>query len=127
MLFRSAFYNKDIAQKYGAEIASFDGSEKPLLALKNGDCIGYLYDQTFVVGKLTEDDWKGGYHMVLPGIMETPWAVAVKLGEANLQKLMEDIHKDWMKSGRIVELEKKWGVPPTDYARRMHEKFKSGS
>jgi len=122
-----AFYNKDVAQKYGAEIASFDGSEKPLLALKNGDCIGYLYDQTFVVGKLTEEDWKGGFHMVLPGIMETPWAVAVKLGETNLQKFMEDIHKDWMKSGRIVELEKKWGVPPTDYARRMHEKFKSGS
>ncbi len=122
-----AFYNKDIAQKYGPEIISFDGSEKPLLALKNGDCIGYLYDQTFVVGKLTEDDWKGGYQMVLPGIMETPWAIAVKLGETNLQKFMEDIHKEWMKSGRIVELEKKWHVPPTDYAKRMHEKFKSGS
>ena len=26
-----------------------------------------------------------------------------------------------MKSGRIVELEKKWNVPPTDYAKRMHE------
>jgi polar amino acid transport system substrate-binding protein len=107
-----AFYNKDIAQQYGPEIASFDGSDKPLLALKNGDCIGYLYDQTFVVGKLTDDDWKGGYHMPLPGIMETPWAIAVKLGETNLQKFMEDIHKEWMKSGRIVELEKKWNVPP---------------
>jgi len=122
-----AFYNKDIAQKYGPEIASFDGSEKPLLALKNSDCIGYLYDQTFIAGKLTDDDWKGGYHMPLPGIMETPWAIAVKLGEAGLQKFMEDMHKEWMKSGRIVELEKKWGVPPTDYAKRMHEKAKGGS
>lgn len=121
-----AFYNKDIAQKYGPEIASFDGSEKPLLALKNGDCIGYLYDQTFIAGKLSDDDWKG-YEMVLPGIMETPWAIAVKLGEANLQKFMEGMHKDWMKSGRIIELEKKWGVPPTDYAKRMHDKAKSGS
>jgi polar amino acid transport system substrate-binding protein len=84
-----AFYNKQIAQKYEPEIASFDGSEKPLLALKNGDCIGYLYDQTFIAGKLLD--------------------------------------KEWMKSGRIVELEKKWSVPPTDYAKRMHEKFKSGS
>ena len=121
-----AFYNKDIAQKYGPEIASFDGSEKPLLALKNSDCIGYLYDQTFIAGKLTDDDWKG-YQMTLPGIMETPWAIAVKLGEAGLQKFMEDMHKEWMKSGRIVELEKKWGVPPTDYAKRMHEKAKGGS
>ncbi len=122
-----AFYNKDIQQKYGPEIAAFDGSEKPLLALKNSDCIGYLYDQTFIVGKLTDPDWKGGYHMPLAGIMETPWAIAVKLGEAKLQKLMEDMHKEWMKSGRIVALEKKWQVPPTDYAKRMHEKAKGGS
>ena len=122
-----AFYNKDIAQKYGPEIASFDGSEKPLLALKNGDCIGYLYDQTFVVGKLTDDDWKGGYHMVLPGIMETPWAMAVKLGRGQSPEVHGGHHKEWMKSGRIVELEKKWGVPPTDYAKRMHDKAKSGS
>jgi polar amino acid transport system substrate-binding protein len=122
-----AFYNKDVAQQFGPEIASFDGSDKPLLTLKNGDCIGYLYDQTFIAGKLTDDDWKGGYHMPLSGIMETPWAIAVKLGEANFQKVLEDIHKEWMKSGRIVELEKKWNVPPTDYARRMYEKAKSGS
>ena len=120
-----AFYNKDVAQKYGAEIAAFDGSEKPLLALKGGECIGYLYDQTFVVGKLTDADWSG-YHMPLPGIMETPWAAAVKLGEAGLQKVMEDIHKEWMKSGRIVELEAKWKVPPTDYAKRTHEAAKKG-
>jgi len=48
-----AFYNKDIQQTYGPEIASFDGSEKPLLALKNNDCVGYVYDQTFIAGKLT--------------------------------------------------------------------------
>jgi polar amino acid transport system substrate-binding protein len=122
-----AFYNKDVAQKYGPEIVSFDGSEKPLLALKNGDCIGYLYDQTFIVGKLTEDEWKNGYKMVLPGIMETPWAIAVKHGEARFQKFMEDISKEWMKSGRIIELEKKWGVPATDYAKRMHEAAKKSS
>jgi polar amino acid transport system substrate-binding protein len=122
-----AFYNKDVAQKYGPEIVSFDGSEKPLLALKNGDCIGYLYDQTFIVGKLTEDEWKNGYKMVLPGIMETPWAIAVKHGETRFQKFMEDISKEWMKSGRIIELEKKWSVPPTDYAKRMHEAAKKSS
>ena len=121
-----AFYNKDVAQKYGAEIAAFDGSDKPLLALKGGDCIGYLYDQTFVVGKLTDADWSG-YHMPLPGIFETPWAIAVKLGETGLQKTLEGLHKDWMKTGRLVDLEKKWNVPPTDYARRMHEAAKKGS
>lgn len=119
-----AFYNKDVASKYGAEISSFDGSEKPLIALKQGNCIGYLYDQTFIAGKLLEDEWKKGYHMPLPGIMETPWAMAVAPGEDKFAKLMSDMTKDWMKSGRIVALEKKWGLKPTDYSVRMHEKYK---
>jgi len=119
-----AFYNKDIAQKYGPEIASFDGSEKPLLSLKAGDCIGYLYDQTFIAGKLLDPDWKGGYELELSGIMEAPWAIAVKMGEDNFKKFMETMSTEWMKSGRIVELEKKWGVPQTEYAVRMHDKYK---
>jgi polar amino acid transport system substrate-binding protein len=120
-----AWYNKDVAQTYGAEVMSFDGSDKPLLALKNGDCVGYLYDQTFIVGKLTTDEWSAAYHMVLPGIKEAPWAMAVALGQDRFAKFMSDLTIDWMRSGRIVDLEKKWGVPPTEYAARMHEKYKA--
>ncbi len=119
-----AFYNKDVAAQYGPEIISFDGSEKPLIALKQGNCIGYIYDQTFIAGKLLEDDWKQGYHMPLPGIMETPWAMAVAPGEDRFAKLMSDTTKEWMKSGRIVELEKKWGVKPTEYSERMYKEYK---
>lgn len=119
-----AFYNKDVASQYGAEIVSFDGSEKPLIALKQGNCIGYLYDQTFIAGKLLEDDWKTGYHMPLPGIMETPWAIAVAPGEDRFAKLMSDLTKEWMKTGHIVALEKKWGVKPTEYSERMHKEYK---
>ncbi len=119
-----AWYNKDLAQKYGTEFISFDGSEKPLLSLKNGDCVGYVYDETFIVGKLTEDEWKGGFHMPLKGQMETPWAMAVKMGEDKFKTFMEGVHNDWFKSGTVVALEKKWNIPPTDYAKRMHEKAK---
>jgi polar amino acid transport system substrate-binding protein len=119
-----AWYNKPVTEKYNPELVAFDGSEKPLLSLKSGDCIGYVYDQTFVVGKLLDDDWKAGFEMPLPGIMEAPWAMAVKLGEDGMKKFMEDITVEWMKSGRIVELEKKWKVPPTEYAARMHAKYK---
>lgn len=119
-----AWYNKPVSEKYGPELVAFDGSEKPLLSLKSGDCVGYLYDQTFIVGKLLDNDWKSGFEMTLPGIMEAPWAIAVKIGEDGMKKLMEDMTIEWMKSGRIVELEKKWGVPPTEYAKRMHEKYK---
>ncbi len=118
-----AWYNKPVAEKYGPEIVAFDGADKPLLSLRTGDCGGYLYDQTFIVGKLLDPDWKDGYTMPLSGIMETPWTISVKLGEDRFKKVMEDTSIAWMKSGRIADLEKQWGVPPTAYAARMHQQY----
>ncbi|MFE1599519.1 transporter substrate-binding domain-containing protein [Methylobacterium sp. ID0610] len=122
-----AWYNKDVARTYGAEIAAFDGSEKPLFALKQGNCVGYLYDQTFIQGRLTDDEWKTDYAMPLKGILDAPWIMAVATGNTSLQTLMEATTKDWMKSGFIVEEEKKWGITPTDYSRAMHDKYRNAT
>ncbi|MET0675566.1 MAG: transporter substrate-binding domain-containing protein, partial [Bradyrhizobium sp.] len=72
-----AWYNKDVARSYGAEIVAFDGSEKPLFAMKQGNCIGYVYDQTFLQGKMLEDEWKTDYALPLKGILPSPWMMAV--------------------------------------------------
>jgi len=119
-----AWYNKDVARLYGPEIVSFDGSEKPLYAMKQGNCIGYLYDQTFLQGKMLDDEWKTDYALPLKGILEAPWMMAVALGNSSLQKMLEDTTKDWMKTGFIVDEEEKWGVTPTEYSQSMHEKYK---
>lgn len=119
-----SFYNKEVETKYGAVIKAFDGSDKPLFALKQGECIGYLYDQTFVQGKLLDDEWKSGYHMPLPGVLETPWIMAVKTGEENFAKFLTETTKDWFKTGKVIEEEKKWGIESTDYSKRMHEQAK---
>ncbi|ADH88544.1 extracellular solute-binding protein family 3 [Ancylobacter novellus DSM 506] len=122
-----AWYNKEIAQKYGVEIVAFDGSEKPLFALKQGNCVGYVYDQTFVQGKLLDAEWSGDYEMPLKGVLDAPWIMAVALGNDTLQKFLEDTTKDWMKTGFIVAEEKKYGIEPTDYSKGMHEKMKSAT
>jgi polar amino acid transport system substrate-binding protein len=119
-----AWYNKDVAQKYGAKIVAFDGSDKPLFALKQGNCVGYLYDQTFIQGKLLDDEWKGDYEMPLQGVMETPWIMAVAPGDDDLRDFVSKATIEWMKDGTIINLEKKWGIQPTDYSKRMHEKYK---
>lgn len=122
-----AWYNKDVARTYGPEIVAFDGSEKPLFALKQGNCIGYLYDQSMLQGKLLDDDWKAGYALPLKGILDAPWIMAVALGNTSLQTMLEATTKDWMKSGLIVDAEKKWGIEPTEYSKAMHEKYKNAT
>lgn len=122
-----AWYNKDVARTYGAEIIAFDGSEKPLFALKQGNCIGYVYDQSMLQGKLLDDDWKANYALPLKGILDAPWMMAVAQGNTTLQTMVEDATKDWMKTGLIVDEEKKWGIEPTTYSKAMHEKYKNAT
>ncbi|RRH95253.1 ABC transporter substrate-binding protein [Mesorhizobium tamadayense] len=122
-----SFYNKSVAEKYGAKIVGLDGSDKPLVALKQGNCVGYLYDQTFIQGKLLDKQWSADYSMPLKGIMETPWIMAVAPGNDDLRDFVSKATIEWMKKGTIVGLEQKWGIKPTDYSKRMHDKYKNQS
>ena len=122
-----AWYNKEVARTYGPEIVAFDGSEKPLFALKQGNCLGYLYDQSMLQGKLLDEDWKAAYALPLKGILDAPWIMAVAPGNTSLQTMVEGTTRDWMKTGLIVDEERKWGIEPTAYSRAMHEKYKNAT
>lgn len=123
----AAWYNKDVSRKYGVELSAFDGSEKPLFALKQGNCVGYLYDQTFLQGKLLDAEWSTDYAMPLKGILDTPWIMAVAPGQDAMKTFLEGVTKDWMKAGTIISAEKKWGIPPTEYSTKMHDKYKAAT
>ncbi|NDV87658.1 transporter substrate-binding domain-containing protein [Aurantimonas aggregata] len=120
-----AWYNKNVEQEYGAEIVAFDGSDKPLLALQQGKCVGYVYDQSYIQGQLLDPSWEGNYSMPLEGILETPWMMAVANGNDSLQKAMEEETVKWLKDGTIVELEEKYGIQPSAYSQRMHQEYES--
>ena len=54
-----------------------------------------------------------------------PWGLAVPLEERDslFGRFMPGMTYWWHASGRLVELEKKWGIQPTQYAKDMHERF----
>jgi len=123
----AAWYNREISRRYGVELSAFDGSEKPLFALKQGNCVGYVYDQTFLQGKLLDPEWSADFALPLAGILDTPWMIAVKPGEEAFKAYLEGVTKDWMKTGGIIALEKKWGITPTEYSTKMHDKYKTAT
>jgi polar amino acid transport system substrate-binding protein len=120
-------YNKPLAQKYGVELVAFDGSDRPMLALKSGDCVGYVFDQAFLSGQLQSPEWSQHFHMPLDGMMPSPWVMAVAPGETAFASYMDDVSVDWAKSGLILNEEKKWKLPANSYTRDQHEKLSSGS
>src|SRR3546814_6832695 len=64
--------------------------------------------------------------MPLPTIDDAPWGVAVKKGEPAFAALMSGMVVNWHLSGRIIELEKKYGLQPTPFAQKMHEMLQIG-
>ena len=120
---QGAFYNKATSQEYGAKIVAFKGTAEAYAALKGGNCAAFVYDDSAIVAKTKDDAWSD-YEMPLPTIDDAPWGLAVQLGEDAFATLMSEMIVDWHKTGRILELETKYGVANTPFAEAMHEKHK---
>jgi polar amino acid transport system substrate-binding protein len=119
---QGSFYNKNTGQELGANIVAFKGTAEVLTALEQGRCIGFVYDDSFIIAKLQEPEWVD-YEMPLPTIDDAPWGLAVKHGEYRFYGMMSEMIMKWHANGRIIELEKKYGITPTPFAVKMHKKY----
>lgn len=121
---QGSFYNKQAAQKFGFNVIAFTGVAEALTAMKQGRCIGFLYDDTAIEGQLLKPEWKTTYDMPLESQDAQPWGLAVPKGEKNFAKFMSDTIKDWAKTGFILKLETKYGITHhSKFAEAMHKKY----
>src|ERR1041384_7065016 len=106
---QGAWYNKEVAEKYGAEIVAFKGQTEAENALLQGNCIGWLYDDTAFIERLSDPKW-AAFDMPLETILVSPWGAAVRLEERDgaWGQFMAKTIADWHKSGKLIALEKKW-------------------
>jgi polar amino acid transport system substrate-binding protein len=119
---QGAFYNRKTQEEFGAEIVAFTGTAEVLTALQQGSCQAFVYDDSFIVARLQEDEW-ADYEMPLETIDDAPWGLAVQHGEDNFYEFMSDTVADWHRTGKIIELEEEYGVEPIPFTRRMHEEY----
>lgn len=123
---QGAYYNRRVAQLYGPELQVFPAVPDALNALAGGNCAGFLFDNTLIVFTLAGDPAKwGAYDMPLPSEDPQLWAIAVRLADlqAPFGKLLSEISTAWLRSGRILDLEKKWGIAPSPYLVEMQRKL----
>ena len=120
-MIQGAYYNKELQEKYGMVSVAFKGTTEAYAALKAGSCDGLAYDDTALYGALLEPEW-AEYEVPFKPILVLPWGLAVKLGDEALASFASETIKAWHKSGLILQLESKWKLPNSDFAREMHEK-----
>ena len=122
---QGAWYNKVVAEKYGADIVAFRGQAESETALLQGNCIGWMYDDTAFLERLGDPKW-AAFEMPLETILDEPWGAAVKLEERNgpWGQFMAKTLTEWHRSGKLVEVEKKWNIPPSAFLKRMSTEVK---
>lgn len=121
---RGAFYNHTTRMDYGAIMLAFDHTDDALLALRKGECLAFVYDDSFINHQLDDVRWQQRFEMPLYSIKQTPWGLAVKLGEEEFKDYLKDVVIDWHKTGFILALEKEHNIKTTPFALKMHNLYK---
>jgi polar amino acid transport system substrate-binding protein len=118
---QGSYFNRTMQQRYLFDLQIYNNARDAKLAVKDGRCIGYLFDNTALMNDLTQPEWKG-YRLPLPPTLETPWAIAIADKERGTQfeQFLGDALADWHRSGFLLEREKAWGIPPSKFLADAH-------
>ncbi|MFZ1642192.1 MAG: transporter substrate-binding domain-containing protein [Candidatus Contendobacter sp.] len=119
---QGSYFNRSMAQRFLLDLQVFNGTRDTKLALRDGRCVAWLYDDTGIVGILNDPEW-ANYEAPLPSTMISPWAMAIAASEHGfrLERAISDAIADWHRSGWLVETEKRWGIKPSRFLADMRE------
>jgi polar amino acid transport system substrate-binding protein len=117
---QGALFNTEIARRYLFELSVYNGTRDARRAMRDGRCIGWIYDDIAILNLLKEPDWVD-YRMPLPTAVATAWVSALSRSERGsaLERFVGDTIADWHRTGFLLQTFAKWGVPPGPYLERM--------
>lgn len=121
---QGAFYNKVVADRYGAKIVAFTGNAEAKQALRDKKCIAWVYDDSSIMSDLSSGNYDT-YEMPLNSEDDNPWGLAVPLAEKDciFGNFMSGLTFNLHQSGKLIELEKKWGIQATQYLQDQNKRF----
>lgn len=121
---QGAFYNKVVTERYGVKIIAFTGNAEAKQALRDKKCVAWVYDDSSIGSDLASGEFSD-FEMPLNSEDDNPWGLAVPLAEKSciFGNFMSGLIFNMHQSGKLIALEKKWGIKPTAYLQKMHEKY----
>jgi polar amino acid transport system substrate-binding protein len=121
---QGSVYNKWIEKTYGAKAMSLPTIEEGYAALRAGNCVAFVYNDLLLEMAAKEPQWKD-YEVPLASEDRQYHSIGVRKGVADsaFGKALSDIVTNWHKSGYLIDLNAKWGVPPNSYLEEEHKKL----
>jgi len=110
---QGAYYNKRVSQEYQPNLVAFAGIPEATAALQNGNCVAFLYDNTWIESQLAGDPQWADYEMPLETEDPQAWAVAVPLDqlEGPYGDFMRETVTDWHRKRPADRAQPRMGHP----------------
>jgi polar amino acid transport system substrate-binding protein len=118
---QGAYYNYEATMNFKLQVTAFAGTSETLAAVKQGRCVGLLFDDTAIEGYLLEPEWND-YEMPLQSQEVQPWGLAVRKDQPEWAAYLSGVVKKWAKDGTIVDLETQYHVRHSGFAADAHER-----
>ena len=113
---QGSYFNRPMSERYLLQLVIFNNARDAKLALRDGQCMGYLFDNTGIQSDVLRPEW-AGYTAPLPPAMVAPWAIAVARRDqgTELEQALGDAVADWHRTGFLLAREKAWKLPQTKF------------
>lgn len=113
---QGAYFNREMAQRYLLDLQIFNGVRDARLALRDGRCIAWLYDDTALANLRLDADWTN-YRTPLPPTLLSPWAIAIANTESGsrLERAIADAIADAHRNGFLIDAERRWNIAPSRF------------
>ncbi|MGB0694208.1 MAG: transporter substrate-binding domain-containing protein [Rhodospirillaceae bacterium] len=117
---QGAVWNRPLVPRLLLKIEAFEGTRGARLALQDGRCVGWLFDEVALQYEQASEEF-ADYQMPLPATMVLPWAIAVAPGAETdrLRRQIGDLVAEWHRTGWLQALEQTHGLPPSSFLTRM--------
>jgi polar amino acid transport system substrate-binding protein len=116
-----AYFNYQATMNFELQVTAFAGTADALTALREGRCVGLLYDDAAIQGFLLAPEWSG-YHMPLESQEVQPWGLAVRKDQPEWAAYLSGMVQKWAKDGTILDLETKYHIRHSKFAEDAHRK-----
>jgi len=118
---QDAYYNYQATMNFELQVTDFAGTAEALAALRQGRCVGLLFDDTAIEGLLLAPEWSG-YDMPLESQEVQPWGLAVRKDQPEWAGYLSDMVRQWAKEGTILDLETRYRIRHSKFADDAHRK-----
>jgi polar amino acid transport system substrate-binding protein len=118
-------FTKPLEEQYGAQIKAFRGQPESQLALRGGACVAAVHVSPTLQHLLaTSPEW-AGYELPLPGdLIPSPSVIWLRKGEADTQAAIDRIVQQWHRSGWLIEVGQRHGMPPSRKLLELQAQFR---